>query len=109
MRKQIEEIAKRAEEAGYEGDFKERSKSIGEKLTAVEDELIQRFVPPWLRRRLKAAIANQIPGKNKIAHSALFYAQGAAQRLAFRQRKNVLKMDTWLEEALSFSGSGMRF
>jgi hypothetical protein len=29
--------------------------------------------------------------------------------MAFRQRRSVLKMDTWLEEALSFTGSGMRF
>ena len=41
VRTQLEEVAKRAEEAGYEGDFSETSKSIGEQLTAIEDELIQ--------------------------------------------------------------------
>jgi len=33
-------------------------------------------------------------------------AQNAGQRLAFKQRKSVLMMDTWLEEALSLSGRG---
>jgi hypothetical protein len=33
------------------------------------------------------------------------YAQFAAQWLAARQRAGVLRNDTWLEEALSFSGS----
>jgi hypothetical protein len=41
-----------------------------------------------------------------LAEAALSHAQRAAQRLAYRQRKNVLKMDTWLEEALSFTGPG---
>ncbi len=41
MRTQLEEVAERAEEAGYEGNFSDTSKSIGEKLTAIEDELIQ--------------------------------------------------------------------
>ena len=41
VRTQLEEVAERAEEAGYEGNFSDTSKSIGEKLTAIEDELIQ--------------------------------------------------------------------
>jgi len=36
----------------------------------------------------------------------LTQAQRKVQRLAYRQRRNVLKMDTWLEDALSFAGSG---
>jgi len=76
---------------------------------SVDDELIRRFVPTWMSGRLKSAIAVKGPGARHIAQMAVSYAQGAAQRLAFRQRKNVLKMDTWLEEALSFTGSGMRF
>jgi preprotein translocase subunit SecA len=76
---------------------------------SVDDELIRRFVPDWMGRRLKSAIAVKGPGARHIAQMAVSYAQGAAQRLAFRQRKNVLKMDTWLEEALSFTGAGMRF
>jgi len=76
---------------------------------SVDDELIRRFVPAPLRNRLAAALERRTPGAGHLAQAALSRAQGAAQRLAFRQRKNVLQMDTWLEEALSFSGPGNSF
>jgi hypothetical protein len=66
-------------------------------------------VPAWLQGRLKSAAALNGPGARYISQLALSSAQRAAQRMAFRQRRSVLKMDTWLEEALSFSGSSMRF
>ncbi|MHB8092110.1 MAG: preprotein translocase subunit SecA [Syntrophales bacterium] len=71
---------------------------------SVEDELIRRFVPAFLRKRLTNALNGGAPGANILAKTALFQAQRTAQRLAYRQRRDVLKMDTWLEEALSFSG-----
>ena len=49
------------------------------------------------------------PGLHQFAQMGIAYAQRAAQRLAYRQRRNVLQMDNWLEEALSFSGSNMQF
>jgi preprotein translocase subunit SecA len=76
---------------------------------SADDELIQRFVPAPIRKRLVSTIENQGVGSHRLAKTALSYAQRAAQRLAFRQRKNVLQMDTWLEEALSFTGSGQMF
>ncbi len=76
---------------------------------SAEDELIERFVPRVLRKSLAAAIEKKLPGANRMAKTVLTGAQHAAQRLAFRQRKNVLKMDTWLEEALSFTGPASRF
>jgi len=54
---------------------------------------------------LKAVLEKKIPGTAFLAGRALSHAQRAAQHLAFAQRKSVLRMDTWLEEALSFSGS----
>jgi len=75
---------------------------------SAEDELIQRFVPGPIRRRLAGAIEHRRPGANKLAKRVLLMAQREAQRLAFRQRRNVLKMDSWLEEALSFTGSSLR-
>jgi preprotein translocase subunit SecA len=71
---------------------------------SVDDELIQRFVPEPMRKRLAAAIRNHTPGAKHLAGAAVSHAQRAAQRLAYRQRRNVLKMDTWLEDALSFTG-----
>ena len=70
--------------------------------------MIQRFVPGPIRRRLALAIENSRPGTDKLAKKVLLMAQREAQRLAFKQRKNVLKMDNWLEEALSFTGSGFK-
>ena len=72
---------------------------------SVEDELIQRFIPDAMRKRLAAAINRRTFGARRLAGAALIQAQRAAQRLAYRQRRNVLKMDTWLGEALSFTGS----
>jgi preprotein translocase subunit SecA len=73
---------------------------------SAEDELIRRFVPAPLRNRLANALSLGAPGAALMAKTALFHAQRAAQRLAYRQRRNVLKMDTWLEDALSFAGPG---
>jgi preprotein translocase subunit SecA len=76
---------------------------------SVEDELIRRFVPAPLRNRLATALRTHAPGSSKLGEAALSYAQRAAEKLAYRQRRNVLQQDTWLEEALSFSGPGGEF
>ncbi|MBW1788976.1 MAG: prepilin peptidase [Deltaproteobacteria bacterium] len=76
---------------------------------SVEDDLIRRFVPAPMRKQLSAAIRGRAPGVTRLAEAALNHAQRATQRLAYRQRRNVLKMDTWLEEALSFAGAGVEF
>lgn len=76
---------------------------------SVDDELIQRFVPGPLQKQLASAIEKKRPAAKRLAETILSHAQRAAQRLAFRQRRNVLKMDTWLEDALSFSGPGSMF
>ncbi len=72
---------------------------------SMEDELIQRFVPAPIRRLLCSAVEKRIPASQSIAERSLSYAQNAAQRLAFRQRRDVMQMDTWLADALSFTGS----
>jgi preprotein translocase subunit SecA len=73
----------------------------------IEDELIQRFVPAPICRWLSSAVEKGLPGTQSIAQHSLSYAQKAAQRLAFRQRRGVLKIDTWLADALSFTGSSV--
>ncbi len=74
---------------------------------SMEDELIQRFVPYPVRRILSAAVEKKSRGAHHIAEKTLLYAQSAAQRLAFLQRRGVLHMDTWLEDVLSFTGSSL--
>jgi len=74
---------------------------------STEDELIQLFVPAPLLKLVSTSVEKGAPGAQLIAECSLIYAQKAAQRLAFQQRRRVLQMDTWLEEALSFTGSGL--
>jgi preprotein translocase subunit SecA len=69
------------------------------------DELVRRFVPERLRNSVKNMIRTRTPGWEKAAGSVVTVAQRSAQRLAFKQRRNVLRTDTWLEEALSFTGN----
>jgi len=73
---------------------------------SMEDELIRRFVPELVRRRLETGARRNLFATQRMAATALQYAQSSAQRLAFRQRRNVLKYDTWLADSLSFAGSG---
>jgi preprotein translocase subunit SecA len=71
---------------------------------SVEDELLRRHLPQGLRRQLQAVARHGVPGRQTMVEAAFALAQRNAQRLAFRQRKNVLKMDDWMEDALSFAG-----
>ncbi|MBU1171023.1 MAG: hypothetical protein KKD44_15805 [Proteobacteria bacterium] len=71
---------------------------------SMEDELIQRFVPGPVRKRMARALTKQGATVRKISEKMYSRAQTSAQKMAFKQRKSVLRMDTWLEEALSFTG-----
>jgi preprotein translocase subunit SecA len=75
---------------------------------SVEDELIRRFAPAAMRNRVANSLRLGAPGANLFARLAILHAQRTAQRLAYRQRRNVLRTDTWLEEALSFTGPGAK-
>lgn len=66
---------------------------------SMEDELIKRFVPKFVQGRIQFTAQG-------LAGFGFKYAQWSAQRLAFHQRRAVLKMDTWLTESLSFAGTG---
>ncbi len=72
----------------------------------LEDELVRRFLPAFARRRLEAAARARPNGAHRMAGAAFRYAQWSAARLAFSQRRSVLKVDTWLAESLSFAGGG---
>ena len=72
---------------------------------SLEDELLKRFLPKPLLMPVAKAQGRGGAFAEVIANSAFDFAQSEAQRIAYRQRKSVLRMDTWLEEALAFSGS----
>jgi preprotein translocase subunit SecA len=76
---------------------------------SAEDELLRRFVPGALRRRLEFAARQSQSGTRRLAGAAFSYAQFIAQRQAFHQRRQVLKYDTWLAESLSFAGSSQTY
>lgn len=76
---------------------------------SVSDELIQRFATPPVRKVISTAISSNAPGAQLVAKRAISRAQRNAERLAYRQRSGVLKMDTWLADALSFTGSNVDF
>ncbi len=71
---------------------------------SAEDELLRRYLNPSWRRWLKRSVDQNSLGNRWLSVSAFGRAQKLAQRLAFRQRSNVLRMDNWLDEALSFAG-----
>ncbi len=72
---------------------------------SMEDELLVRFLPAAIRARLQTVARANPSLAAKLAAGAAAYAQKQAERQAFKQRRGVLKMDTWLDEALSFTGS----
>ncbi len=74
---------------------------------SMEDELLRRFIPAPFRQALSAALRKQAPGSRRAAEHLFSYTQKSAGRLAYRQRREVLEMDTWLAKALSFTGSGI--
>jgi preprotein translocase subunit SecA len=72
---------------------------------SVEDELLRRHVHPALHRQVSIMVKSRFPGWDKAASALFALAQRNAQKLAYKQRKAVLKMDDWLDEALSFAGA----
>ncbi len=71
---------------------------------SVGDDLLRRYLPSPLQKPLSRMLQNGMPGARLVAGAAFGVAQRIAQREAFRQRRNVLKLDDWMEDALSFAG-----
>jgi len=71
---------------------------------SIEDELMQRFLPSIGRQWISSSIDKQIPYMKSIAESLNALVQRSASGIAFRQRRRVIEMDTWLAEAPSFTG-----
>lgn len=72
---------------------------------SAEDELLRKFLSKPGQRVLREAWQRQLPGREKIASRSVKSAQKKAQSLAFKQRRDILKSDVWLDEALSFAGA----
>jgi preprotein translocase subunit SecA len=72
---------------------------------SVEDELLRRYLHPAFLRQVSAVVKGGLPGYEKVALAAFGLAQRNAQKIAYKQRRAVLRMDDWLDEALSFAGA----
>jgi preprotein translocase subunit SecA len=70
---------------------------------SMEDELMVRFLPPPVRRAVAAGMRRGVPGGQWMALCSVVWAQRTAQRVAFDRRRSVLRMDTWLDDSLSFA------
>lgn len=70
---------------------------------SLEDDLIKRYIPAPVRTAL---LGSRKATAGWLSESVFSYAQRLAERLAYGQRKEVLKMDRWLDENLTFSGKG---
>jgi preprotein translocase subunit SecA len=69
----------------------------------MEDDLMVRFLPEVARAAIRGQLERAVPGSVWMARRAVAWAQRTAQRDAFERRRSVLKMDTWLDDSLSFA------
>lgn len=72
---------------------------------SLEDELIRRYLPKPARRTLDESWRRSLPVKNSLFHWACHHCQEKAQKFAGKQRREVLRADLWMDQALSFAGS----
>jgi preprotein translocase subunit SecA len=86
--------------AGRQGD-----PGSAQAFVSAEDELLRRYLNPVFLKQIQRMVAGKLPGWEKAANAAFALAQRNAQTIGRRQRAAVLKMDDWLEEALSFAGA----
>ncbi|HEY3763327.1 MAG TPA: prepilin peptidase [Verrucomicrobiae bacterium] len=71
---------------------------------SAEDELIRKYLSKPAHKILTKTWQRNLKGKKLIAGKGVQFAQNKAQTLAFKQRKEVLRSDLWMDEALSFTG-----
>ncbi len=67
-----------------------------------DDGILKRHCPDRLRLYFQSLFVQQRKLSDWALTQTANVAQKSAERLAFRQRKNVLRMDTWLERSLTF-------
>ncbi len=73
-------------------------------ILSAEDELLRRHLPQPIQQQIRRSLENRLPGAQRMASMAMRVAQSIAQRKAESLRVNVSRMDTWIEESLSFTG-----
>jgi preprotein translocase subunit SecA len=74
-------------------------------ILSIEDELVQRYAPWWAKSLLRLRTGRVT--SSLLVRWLLSHAQRRSQNLARRQRRQVQRSDDWLDESLSFAGSGL--
>jgi preprotein translocase subunit SecA len=76
---------------------------------SLEDELFKKYLYPFVWKGMHYVITQSFLGKPWVTQSllrvAIRWGQYKAQHQAIFKRRSVLKMDTWLDDSLSFSRS----
>jgi preprotein translocase subunit SecA len=72
---------------------------------SVEDDLLRRYLHRAVRNAIHRRLVRISRKSRALAPAALAWAQRASQWEAFRRRRDVLRMDDWLGETLSFAGA----
>lgn len=71
---------------------------------AMDDELLSRHLPAVACRAARTAVEHGWPLAATVASALVARAHGSAEAQARRARARVLRMDTWLDEAVGFTG-----
>jgi preprotein translocase subunit SecA len=70
--------------------------------TSVEDSVLVKHTYDWLRYFIRDLLTKHKSAARWLLLWVTQRAQKNAETLSFRQRKNVLRVDTWLEQSLTF-------
>jgi preprotein translocase subunit SecA len=70
-----------------------------QRFVSFDEDLMRRFLPLWLRQTWLWLHARRPDWDQRMVLFVLKYAQWKAERLAFRQRQNILKQDVALERS----------
>lgn len=86
--------------AGRQGD-----PGSAQVFVSLDDELLRRYLPRGMLPLLRAAARIHFLGFTRAVPKVFEWAQTRAQRAAAKQRREVLRMDHWMENSLSFADS----
>jgi preprotein translocase subunit SecA len=85
--------------AGRQGD-----PGSAQAFVSLEDEVLTRHTPEFAQRLVGSAMERGLPGAPIGARALMRRAQRVAEHQARQARTRVLRMDTWLDEAVGFTG-----
>ncbi|MBN1604599.1 MAG: hypothetical protein JW915_23525 [Chitinispirillaceae bacterium] len=72
---------------------------------SMDDEVLKQYVFPFFLQTVTKAITANAPFSKLMANKAVKQAQNNARERAYKSRRSVQKMDTWLKDSLTFSHS----